>query len=103
MLAFSRNRRPGRRRGLLTALALSSMLVFAVSGLAAGKSSATITGSFADGCRDFAAHASKDISHVELHYADGRVVKHETIQSHDYAIDGGGGDEIDMAIVKSGT
>jgi hypothetical protein len=79
---------------------------------AAGSSSsaATITGSFSDSCRDFTSHATKvgsqqgkDISHVELHYADGRVVKDETISSPDYALDGVAGGEIDFAIVKSGT
>jgi hypothetical protein len=68
-----------------------------------GKSAATITGSFADSCRDFATHSSKDISHVELHYADGGVVKDESIDRPDYAIDGGAGDEIEFALVKSGT
>ena len=68
-----------------------------------GKSAATITASFADSCRDFATHSSKDISHVEFHHSDGRVVKDETIDSHDYAVDGGAGDEIEFAIVKSGT
>jgi hypothetical protein len=68
-----------------------------------GNSAATITGLYADSCRDFAAHSSKDISHVETHYADGSVVKDETIASPDYAIDGGPGEEIDFAIVKSGT
>src|SRR5262245_30466543 len=65
--------------------------------------SATITGSFGDSCRDFAAHSSKDISYVKLYYADGRVVKHEHINRHHYAIDGGAGDELDFARVKSGT
>ena len=75
-----------------------------------GNSAATITGSFADGCRDFTAHATKvgsplgkDISYVELHYADGDVVRDETIASPEFAIDGGTGDEIDFAVVKSGT
>ena len=68
-----------------------------------GNSAATITGSFADSCRDFAAHSSKDISYVELHYAAGSVVKDETINSPDWAIDGGPGEEIDFANVKSGT
>jgi hypothetical protein len=67
------------------------------------KCSATITGSFADSCRDFAARSSKDISYVKLHYADGRVVKHEHINRRHYAIDAGPGDEIDLATVKSGT
>jgi hypothetical protein len=66
-------------------------------------SEATITGTFGDSCRDFAAHSSKDISFVELHYADGRAVKDETMTSPDLAIDGGPGDEISSAIVKSGT
>ena len=75
-----------------------------------GNSAATITGSFSDGCRDFTSHASrvgsqqgKDISYVELHYVDGRVVRDETIRSPDYAIDGAVGGEIDFAVVKSGT
>lgn len=68
-----------------------------------GRCAATITGSFADSCRGFAAHSSKDISYVKLHYADGRVVKRERINRHHYAIDGAPGDEIDFASVKSGT
>jgi len=66
-------------------------------------SDATIAGSFDDVCRDLTAHSSKDISYVEIHYADGRVVKDEAIESPDYAIDGGAGDEIEFANVKSGT
>jgi hypothetical protein len=38
-----------------------------------------------------------------VHYADGRVVKDESIESPDYSIDGDASDEIDSAIVKSGT
>jgi hypothetical protein len=68
-----------------------------------GNSAAAITGSFTDACRDFAAHSGKDISHVEIHYADGRVVKDESTTTPDYAIDGGAGEEIAFAIVKSGT
>ena len=68
-----------------------------------GKSAATITASFADSCRDFAAHSSKTISHVEIHYVSGRVLKDESITSSDYAFDGATGDEIEFAIVKSGT
>jgi hypothetical protein len=75
-----------------------------------GNSAATITGSFSDGCRDFASHATKvgsqqgkDISYVELQYADSRLVRDETVASPDYAIDGSAGDEIDLAVVKSGT
>jgi len=73
------------------------------------KSRATITASYSDGCRDFTARATKvgsqqgkDISYVELHYADGRVVKDETVNSPDYSLDGAVGDEIDFAVVKSG-
>jgi hypothetical protein len=65
--------------------------------------SATITGSFADACREFTAHSTKDISYVELHYANGRVVRRRSINRRDWAIDGGPGDEIDLARVKSGT
>ena len=68
-----------------------------------GNSAATITGSYADSCRDFTANSSKDISHVELHYAGGSVVKDESITSPDWAIDGGPGEEIEFAAVKSGT
>jgi PKD domain-containing protein len=93
--------------------ALPVVLVAMFAGLAAapaalatpggGKSAATITASFGDSCRDFATHSSKDISHVEFHYLDGRVVKDESISSPDHAIDGAAGDEIEFAIVKSGT
>jgi hypothetical protein len=68
-----------------------------------GKSAATITGAFADSCRDFTARSSKDISFVEIHYVFGLWVKNESISSHDYAIDGVAGDEIEFATVKSGT
>ena len=87
------------------ALLVAAALALSPTALAAPnvRSTATITGSFADACRDFSAHSSKDISHVEIHYADGRVVKDETISRPDYAIDGGVGDEIEFAIVKSGT
>ncbi len=103
-------------RALRTAVgALALVLVTLVWAGAAdaepsGNSAATITASFSDGCRDFTTRATKvgsqqgkDISHVELHYADGRVVKDETINSPDYSLDGAAGDEIDFAIVKSGT
>lgn len=99
--------RLSRRRLALAALALAlpATLSFSGSGLASpgGNSAATISGSFADSCRDFTAHSSKDISHVEIHYADGRVVEDESTTTPDYGIDGGPGDEIEFAIVKSGT
>jgi hypothetical protein len=97
--------------GLALGLAVIT-LVWSAAALAeqGGNSAATITGSFSDGCRDFTSHATKvgsqqgkDISYVELHYANGRVVRDETISSPDYAIDGAAGDEIDSAVVKSGT
>jgi hypothetical protein len=68
-----------------------------------GNSAATITGAFADSCRDFAARSSKDISHVEIHYVSGTAVKDESINGHDYGIDGSAADEIAFAVVKSGT
>jgi hypothetical protein len=103
------------------------MLLLSGYGLAvpSGKSAAKITGSFADSCRDFFARSSKDISYVEIHYADGRVVKDErtshrnywknerkTERTHrkvehgterTYRIDGGAGEEIAFTVVKSGT
>jgi hypothetical protein len=68
-----------------------------------GNSSATVSGSFSDSCRDFATHSSKDISHVEIHFAGGAVVKDETINDPDYSVDGGPGAEISFVVVKSGT
>ena len=104
----------GSRAALLLALAVTLAWLVAAPMAAAkaggSNSAATITGSFADSCRDFTTHASKvvsqqgkDISHVVLHYADGRVVKDETINSPDFTVDGGPGAEIDSATVKSGT
>jgi hypothetical protein len=102
-----------RGAGLATlALLLPATLFLPPTRLAAsnGNSAATITGSFSDSCRRFVAHSSKrgtqagrDISYVELRYADGRVVRDEAVGDPDYAIDGGPGDEIGVAIVKSGT
>jgi hypothetical protein len=88
---------------LVAILALSMAAPTALASPRGRRSAATITGSFADSCRDFSAHSSKDISHVVIRYVDGRVVKDECIRSHEYEIDGGAGDEIDLAIVKSGT
>jgi hypothetical protein len=98
-------RRVGRRspRGAL-ALALPSMLVFAVNAIAVSAGSATtITGEFSDSCRDFAAHSGKDISNVVIEYVDGRTVKDEAIGHRDFSINGGSGDEIAVVIVKAGT
>lgn len=63
---------------------------------------ATITGEFGDSCRDFVARSTRRISRVEIHYADGDVVTHDRIRRHDYAIDGGVGDEIAYVRVTSG-
>ena len=71
---------------------------------AAGASpQATITGQFGDACRAFAAHASKDISHVVIQYVDGSVVRDETVNGPDFSVGGGSGDEIASVVVKSGT
>ncbi|MPY80554.1 MAG: hypothetical protein GEV04_19320 [Actinophytocola sp.] len=89
------------------ALTVSGAVAFAGSSNSSN-SNAVITGQFSDECRDFEAHAEKpdgkpkDISYVELHYADGRVVKDESVNSPDYSIDEGPGDEKTKAIVKSG-
>jgi hypothetical protein len=89
-------------------LTLVSMLALSVAGSAAQapsrrNSAATITGAFADSCRDFTARSSKDISYVELHYVAGSVIRDESINRGDHSIDGGAGEEIELAIVKSGT
>ena len=68
----------------------------------AARSDATITASFADSCRDVVVSSTKDISHVVLHYADGRRVKDETASGHEYALDGALGDELSGVDVKSG-
>lgn len=94
----------GRRISLATlAVALIATLAALVAADAAGasNSAATITASFGDSCTDFDAHSSKDISHVEIHYADGEVVKDEAIDGPDFSIDGG--ETVEFAIVKSGT
>jgi hypothetical protein len=103
--ARSLRSRGGIGSSVLAALVVAlTALAWSTAALAGnGNGAATITGSFADRCRDFTVHSSKDISHVVLQYADGRVAKDETIDLPDYAIDGGAGDEIDVAIVKSGT
>ncbi len=85
------------------ALVLALIATLAWSAVARAAPIATITGSFSDSCRDFAAHSSKDVSHVVIHHADGRVVKDEDINSPDFLVEGGAGDEIDFAIVESGT
>lgn len=90
-----------------TALALALVAALACTAGAEGapsaNSAATITGSFAASCTDFEAHSSKDVSHLEIHYADGVVVKDETIDSPDFSIAGEAGDVIEFALVKSGT
>jgi hypothetical protein len=83
------------------AILAASPATFAAPG--GRNSAATITAAFSDSCRAFAAVSSKDISHVELLYLDGRVVKDEALRGHDYAIEGGPGDALAAAIVKSGT
>ena len=112
-------RSPGSGSGSRTLRAAVAALVFVLvatltwAGAAiadsSGNSAATITGSFSDGCRDFTSRATrlasqqgKDISYVELHHADGRIVKNETITRPDYAIDGEPGDELDVAKAGDG-
>jgi hypothetical protein len=90
-------------RSITTSVMAMLACLAALPGAAADNSAATITAAFADGCRIFAARSSKDISHVELHYADGRIVKDESIVAPGYEIGGGAGDELETAIVKSGT
>lgn len=85
---------------LTTLLVLTASLLW--SGAAVAGPTATISGSFGDACRDFAAHSSKDISHVVIHYVDGRVVKDESATTPDFSIDGGPGEEINFVLVKSG-
>lgn len=83
-----------------TIVAMTATLAYAVPAQASPE--ATITGAFGDGCRDFTAQSTKDISHVEVQYDDGRVLRDEAITTPDYSVDGGAGDEIATVIVKSG-
>jgi hypothetical protein len=87
-------------RVLTLLVAASAMLLCPPAG---ASPHAAITGEFGETCRDFAAHASKDISHVVIRYVDGRVVKDETVDSPDFAVGGGPGDAIASVVVKSGT
>lgn len=90
--------RPSR---IWLAVGVSLGATVSIGGHADARSGASITASFADSCRDVAAHATKDISHVVIRYADGRDVKVESIDGPDYAIDGGPGDEIVSMTVKA--
>ena len=91
-------------RALAALVVALTALVWSTAALAGGgNGAATITGSYADGCRDLTVHSSKNISFVVLQYADGRVVKDKQINEPDYARDGAAGDELGAALVKSGT
>lgn len=98
-----RSRMKTTPKRLLILMAILASPVASSPASASRSSAATITASFADSCRDFATRSSKEISHVEIHYADGRVVKDESIGTPDFSIDGGFGEEIESVIVKSGT
>ena len=90
----------------MQALIAGSIAALSLANLqpAIGRSSAaTIEAAFSNACRAFAARSSKDISYVELHYVDGRVVKDEAVGRPDYAVEAGPGDALEIAIVKSGT
>jgi hypothetical protein len=89
----------------LLAAALALALAFAWTGVAGARpdnGGAAITGSFSDACRDFTAHAESVISFVELHYADGRVARDESVDGPDYALEGSTGGELDRVLVKAG-
>jgi hypothetical protein len=101
-MTASRTRRPQQHRWC-GAVVFALVATLCWSAAAPAAPNASITGSFGDSCRDLAAHSSKDISHVELRYADGRVVKDEHLDGADFAIDGESGQEMASATVKSGT
>lgn len=65
------------------------------------KSEAEISAAFGADCTDFSASSSKDISYVEVHFGDGRVVKDESTTSPGYSYDGA--DAIAAVVIKSGT
>lgn len=90
-------------RALAVALIATLACSVAAEGAPNAKSTATITGSFGASCTEFEAHSSKDISDVEIHYTDDRVVRNEDIAGPDFSIDDDPGDELELAVVKSGT
>ena len=95
-----------KARRALGALALALMATLSWSGAAiaaSANSAAIVTGSFSDSCRDLEAYSSKDISHVEIHYAAGHAAKDEHVATGEFFTDGNAGDEIALVIVKSGT
>ena len=109
-LRFRSARRIAPAALALAAIGAFALLVSAPAAPGAANSAATITGEFSDSCRDFEAHAfkegtekPKDISHVEIQYVNGDVVKDEAVAGPDYLIDGNEGEELDFVIVKSGT
>jgi hypothetical protein len=88
-----------------TALAVTVLALMTLVGshVAYATPNATIIATpFTDVCRDVSLLSSKDISFVEIHYADGRVIKDERIDNPYHAIDGSAGDEIEFVTVKSG-
>lgn len=96
-----------RRSVLAVVTAISLVVASAGMALAKGDSGSSgdnsttwITGAFSPDCTDFDADAGKDISHVELFYADGTVTKDEH-PATPFALDGD--DPISKAIVKAGT
>jgi hypothetical protein len=88
--------------GTLTFALAVTVAWTSVAGARPANGGAAITGSFSDACRDFTAHAESVISFVELHYADGRVVRDEGVGGPDYSLDGPAGDEIERVLVKAG-
>ncbi len=84
-----------------TATAVAALAILLLPNAAAACPRPSISGTFADSCRDFAAHSSRDITRVELRYADGRVHVPGGVSGRDYAVDGGSGDEIASASVTS--
>lgn len=85
------------------ALLLAVLATLVWSAAAPAAPTATITASFGDSCRDVAVHSSKDVSHVVIHYADGRRVKHDDLAGPDFSVDGDTGGEMAFVRVKSGT
>src|SRR5262245_14116733 len=94
---------PAIRTSIVVGMLVWLMAAPAAQAPSRGNSAATITGAFADSCRSFAARSSKDISYVDIHYVSGVAAKDETIGSPEYVIEGGAGEEIAFAVVKSGT
>ena len=101
----------GRSKRLAVVTAFAMVLSFGIGGAVAsppdkggkGKGgSATMTGDFNNGCTEFEGGSDKDISNIEVFYADGTSEKYEYRGNDHKSETVGDGRQIDYVVVKSG-